>query len=93
MIINAAIQLLPLHTNKDEAYKIIDTAIALISNSKLTYKVCPFETVVEGESETVFKLIQEIQNLSLKHCKEVIINIKIHAGTKDLFINDKLEKY
>jgi uncharacterized protein YqgV (UPF0045/DUF77 family) len=92
-IINAAIQLLPIGdtTNK---IAIIDKAIALIAESGLNYKVCPFETVVEGPSEKVYKLIRRIQESTLTNgCPELLINIKIHAATRDLFIQDKLEKY
>jgi uncharacterized protein YqgV (UPF0045/DUF77 family) len=91
--INAAIQLLPIGdtTNK---IAIIDKAIALIAESGLTYKVCPFETVVEGETAKVYSLIRAIQESTLVNgCPELLINIKIHAATRDLFIQDKLEKY
>ena len=93
MQINAAIQLLPLGA-KGSRYEVIDKAIALIQNSGLNYKVCPFETVVEGETETVYKLIRNIQEETLKNnCDELLINIKIHAATRDLSFSEKLEKY
>ncbi len=91
--INAAIQLLPIGAVGDK-YALIDNAISLISKSGLRYKVCPFETVVEGTSEKVYKLIQDIQTQTLSNgCEELLINIKIHAATKDLAFEDKLEKY
>jgi uncharacterized protein YqgV (UPF0045/DUF77 family) len=93
MKINAAIQLLPLITT-DERYLIIDKAIELINKSGLIYKVCPFETVVEGESDRVYALIQKIQSEILKNgCDELILNIKIHAANKDLHFQEKLQKY
>lgn len=93
MKINAAIQLLPLKTS-DERYSVIDKAIALIQNSRLHYKVCPFETVVEGSSEAVYQLIRQIQEETLKNnCDELILNIKIHAANRDLSFEEKLEKY
>ena len=93
MQINAAIQLLPIGA-KENKYTIIDNAIELIKQSGLTYKVCPFETVVEGSSNKVYELIQKIQTETLtQNCSEILINIKIHAATKNLFITDKLEKY
>lgn len=93
MKINAAIQLLPLVTNENR-YSVVDKAIALIQNSKLNYKVCPFETVVEGPSDDVFKLIQTIQTEILKNgCDELILNIKIHAANRDLDFEEKLAKY
>jgi len=93
MQINAAIQLLPLKTT-DERYAVVDKAIALINQSGLNYKVCPFETVVEGSSEDVYKLIRSIQEETLKNnCDELLINIKIHAANRDLSFSEKLEKY
>lgn len=93
MKINAAIQLLPLKTS-DERYSVVDKAISLIQNSGLNYKVCPFETVVEGSSDKVYTLIRQIQEETLKNnCEELIINIKIHAANRDLSFSEKLAKY
>ena len=93
MQINAAIQLLPLKTNEDR-YSVVDKAIELINKSGLNYKVCPFETVVEGSPELVYKLIQQIQTEILKNgCDELILNIKIHAANRDLSFQEKLVKY
>ena len=52
MKINVAIQLLPMG-NDTEKYEIIDQAINLIQKSGLHYLVCPFETVFEGEHNSV----------------------------------------
>lgn len=93
MQINAAIQLLPLKTNEDR-YSVVDKAIELINKSGVNYKVCPFETVVEGSPELVYKLIQKIQTEILKNgCDELILNIKIHAANRDLSFQEKLVKY
>ncbi|MGV3631186.1 MAG: thiamine-binding protein [Bacteroidota bacterium] len=92
MQINVAIQLLPFG-NDTEKYAIIDEAISLIQQSGMTYRVCPFETVVEGEYAQVFALVEQIKTQSLKRCEDVIINIKIHAANRGLKIADKLEKY
>jgi len=93
MQINAAIQLLPL-VNSANKYELIDKAIALIHNSGLNYKVCPFETVVEGSSENVYNLIRKLQEETLKQgCDELLINIKIHAANRNLSFSEKLEKY
>lgn len=93
MQINAAIQLLPLQTQQHR-YDVVDKAIALIRNSGLNYKVCPFETVVEGQPAAVYSLIQQIQSEILQQgCDELILNIKIHAANRDLSFSEKLEKY
>lgn len=92
-MINAAIQLLPIGATSNK-YAIIDKAIQLIQDSGLNYKVCPFETVVEGPSDKVYALIQNIQTASLgETCPEILINIKIHAATRELHFSEKLEKY
>lgn len=92
MKINVAIQLLPFG-NDGEKYSIIDNAISLIQKSGMTYKVCPFETVIEGPAEKMYTLIDSIRTESLKKCSDVIINIKIHAANRDLSFQEKLEKY
>lgn len=93
MMINAAIQLLPFPETGSK-YALIDEAIQLIESSGLHYKVCPFETVVEGESEKVYDLIFRIQQNCLKSgCDELLLNIKIHAANRNLSFEEKLEKY
>lgn len=93
MQINAAIQLLPLKT-EEHRYRVVDKAIELIQKSGLNYKVCPFETVVEGDTEEVYELIKQIQTEILKNgCDELLLNVKIHAATRDLSFSEKLEKY
>jgi uncharacterized protein YqgV (UPF0045/DUF77 family) len=93
MQINAALQLLPLVTD-EHRYAVVDKAIALIHNSGLNYKVCPFETVVEGSPDAVYNLIRQIQTDILQMgCDELLLNIKIHAANRNLSFSEKLEKY
>ena len=93
MKINAAIQLLPL-TSSNDKYAVIDDAIALIKKSGLTHQVCPFETAVEGDADAVYALIRRIQDHTLKSgCTELLLNVKIHAATRDLALDDKTGKY
>ncbi|MBL7900933.1 MAG: thiamine-binding protein [Bacteroidia bacterium] len=92
-MINAAIQLLPFPENGSKI-ALIDQAIELIEKSGLNYQVCPFETVVEGSTEAVYALIQKIQENCLNTgCKELLLNVKIHASRESLNFKDKLEKY
>jgi len=73
---------------------VVDKAISLINDSGLHYKVCPFETVLEGNSDKVYALIRNIQETILRSgCEELILNIKIHAANRDLAFEEKLEKY
>jgi len=91
--VNVAVQLLPLGTN--EAYAKVDEAIALIEKSGIKYKVCPFETVLEGDYDEIMQLVKDIQ----LHClangvMDTICNLKIQmrAGA-DVTIADKMENY
>ena len=88
------IQVIPMNYSGVK-YDIIDKAIECIQQSGLTYKVCPFETVIEGESEKVMALILKIQECCYQNgCEELITNIRIHSKqNKDVLISEKLYKY
>jgi len=92
--INAAIQLLP-GGEKDRAYSIVDEAINIIKKSGLKYKVCPFETVIEGEYSAVTELIRQIRDKSFEAgADDIIVNLKLQFSTKkDVLIQDKMSKY
>ena len=93
--VNLAIQVLPLHKSQEEAYEIIDKAIACIKASGLQYVVCPFETVIEGPYRDVMNLVDAIQ----EKCNEagvssLLINMKLQRSfVKDIHIDDKIGKY
>lgn len=92
--VNLAIQVLPLVTAKDK-YAVIDDAIALIERSGMKYKVCPFETVVEGPYDRVMQLMNDIQQACFDSgAEELLINMKLHRRKgKDVFIDEKTGKY
>ncbi len=91
--VTAALQLLPIKEKID--YAIIDKAIELIMQSGLKYKVCPLETVVEGNLSEILKLINQISELSFtEHAESFLLNCKIHAiNGKNATIDQKLKKY
>ncbi len=92
--INMAIQILP--SSKDvHPYKIIDEAIDLIKQSGLKYRVCPFETVVEGKYDDLSNLIKNIHaKCYAAGAGSIIANIKIQSKKdEDVFIEDKMLKY
>lgn len=93
--INLAIQVLPLGIPKDEAYRIIDTAIALVQQSGLKYQVCPFETVIEGPYDKVMQLVNDMQDACYSAgAKELLVNMKLHRSVeKDMAIEHKTGKY
>lgn len=92
--INAAIQVLPRSKDK-HPYEIVDVAIEVIQRSGLKYEVCPFETVVEGEYETVMKLLAEIRDACYAAgAEELIMNLKLQLRKNEqVTIEEKMEKY
>jgi len=93
-IVNVAIQVLP-SSKKEHPYSIVDKAIEVIQKSGLKYKVCPFETVIEGELNVILELVKEINTICYNSGTEtMMMYIKIQsAADKDVFIEDKMHKY
>ncbi|MCK4699303.1 MAG: thiamine-binding protein [Bacteroidales bacterium] len=93
-LVNIAVQLLPLNY-EGEAYTIIDKAILEIKKSGLSYRVCPFETVIEGEYKEIMEVIERVQQACFDNGgEELILNIKIHRNKlKDITIGEKMDKY
>ena len=92
--INVAIQVLP-RSAKMGTYDLVDKAIEAIQNSGLKYRVCPFETVVEGYYDEIMKLIKKVHEvIYLNGADEMITNIKIQTRyNQDVLIEDKMNKY
>lgn len=87
--------MLPLHTSQEDAYRIIDVAIACIQKSGLKYEVCPFETVIEGPYDVVMQLLNKMQDeCYAAGAESILINMKLHRSkSKDMAIEDKTGKY
>ena len=92
--INMAIQVLP-RSAKMGTYDLVDKAIEAIQISGLKYRVCPFETVVEGYYDEIMKLIKKVHEvIYLNGADEMITNIKIQTRyNQDVLIEDKMNKY
>ncbi len=92
--INLAIQILPFAGGEAD-YTLIDKAIELIQNSGLKYKVCPFETVVEGTYDKVMDVVKKAQEICyVNGATKMLVYLKIQSQKDtDLFFEDKLEKY
>ncbi len=92
--VNLAIQVLPLGIAKAAAYSIIDEAIRIIDVSGLKYKVCPFETVVEGTYSEVIQLIADVQEGCRRAgAEEVLVNMKLQRNfVRDVAIEDKVKE-
>jgi uncharacterized protein YqgV (UPF0045/DUF77 family) len=93
-IVNISLQVLP--TSKEKRpYDIVDKAIAIIKESGINYKVCPFETVMEGNYDKIMEIIKHIQTACLDYGAESLfsnIKIQIKKG-EDVWIEDKMKKY
>ena len=92
-IVNIALQVLP--TSKTiHPYALVDKAIEVIANSGLRYKVCPFETVLEGTYEEIMKVVKQAQEACYEAGADSMMTyIKIQSSRGDVNIDDKMEKY
>ncbi|MEM6397183.1 MAG: thiamine-binding protein [Bacteroidota bacterium] len=78
MIINAAIQLVPV--NVTNGYAMVDRAIEIIAASGLSHQVGPFSTSVEGTFEEVVALVEKIKNrLLASELNELLLNVQFHC--------------
>lgn len=93
--IHLAIQIIPLKTNQQNLYSIIDKAIDVIDQSGLTYQVCAMETVIEGKYDQVIAVAKKAQEIAMKEgAEELIVNIKLHIRKDgDVTWSEKMEKY
>lgn len=91
--INASLQVLPTGGTK-HPYDIVDQAIAVIKSSGLKYKVCPFETVVEGSYDEIMSVFKAAQQACYDAGAEsVMAYFKIQSAVNDVSIEDKMGKY
>jgi uncharacterized protein YqgV (UPF0045/DUF77 family) len=92
--VNVAIQVLP-SSKTTHPYDIVDKAIEVIHDSGLTYKVCPFETVVEGKLDEILALVNKLHITCYDAGTEsMMMYMKIQSNKEnDVFIEDKMKKY
>jgi uncharacterized protein YqgV (UPF0045/DUF77 family) len=92
--INVAIQVLPQSDGKI-SYALVDTAIGVIKETGFTYKVCPFETVVECKYNELPELLEKIHEaVRDAGAVKMLTNLKIQIDFgNNVTIDDKMEKY
>ena len=91
--VNIALQILP-SSKTIHPYALVDKAIEAIANSGLRYKVCPFETVMEGTYDDIMKVVKQAQDACYEAGAESLMTyIKIQSSVNDVSIDDKMEKY
>lgn len=91
--INASLQVLP-SGGTNHPYEIVDQVIEVIAKSGLKYRVCPFETVVEGTYDEVMAVFKAAQQACYDAgATNVMAYFKIQSAVDDVTIEDKMEKY
>lgn len=92
--VNISIQVLPDSKSK-HPYDIVDKAIEVIAASGLKYKVCPFETVIEGDYDNIMELIKKVHETCLEFgADKIFSNIKVQIDkSRNVTIEDKTGKY
>lgn len=91
--VHVAIQIVPI--SKEHPYPIIDKAIEVIKNSGVDYRVGAMETVMQGDYETLMRVVKEAQEICLANgADEVVVTLKVHARRNgDVSWDEKLSKY
>ncbi len=92
--VNIAVQVIPF-SRKKELYDLVDEAIEVIEASGLTYRVCPFETVMEGNYDRIMEVIRLCQERCFdKGADEILVNIRIQNRKRgSVTIQEKMKKY
>lgn len=86
-----ALQILPLSDNTDRI-AVIDKVIKFLQAQPVTQVVTPFETVLEGEWETLFSILKTAIEIAGDEADNIFANVKINYG-KILSIDEKVNKY
>jgi len=92
--INLALQIIP-KVPAENLYAVIDKAIEVIQRSGLRYRVCPFETVIEGPHAEVMRVAEEAQQACFAAgAGEVLVFMKLQRRKDgDVHIEEKTGKY
>lgn len=92
--INLALQVLP-KVKDGNAYGVVDKAIEVIQRSGVKYRVCPFETVMEGEYDQLMQVVKDAQQACFDAgAEEMLVYVKIQCRKAgDVTIADKMDKY
>lgn len=89
--VTVGIEVLPL---SDDAYPIVDQAIAAIAATGIKYEVCPMETVVEGTLDECLAAARAAHEACMATgVRRALTFIKISDGTDGSTIADKMAKY
>lgn len=75
--------------------EIIDSVIAMVEQSRVSYEVGPMETTMEGDLKTLLEIVKKAQQIAIKKgAKSVFTNVKIIYNPKGVMtIAEKVKKY
>jgi len=92
--VNIAVQVLPKSKIKG-TYELVDDAIKVIHDSGLKYRVCPFETVIEGPYDEIMNVVKKLQQECFNSgADELLVYLKIqNRKNEKVTIEDKMAKY
>lgn len=92
--INLALQIVP-QVASEQVYAVVDEAIAVIQASGVKYRVCPFETVMEGPYDQLLDIVKRTQEVCFKAgAGQLLVYVKIQNNQHaDVSIEDKTGKY
>ncbi|ATL48442.1 hypothetical protein COR50_15435 [Chitinophaga caeni] len=92
--VNIALQIVP-QVPSEKVYETVDKAIAVIHNSGYKYRVCPFETVMEGPYDELMEVVKKAQEVCLEAgASQLLVYIKVQVkADADVYIEDKTAKY
>ena len=92
--INLALQIIP-SVPSEQVYPVVDEAIAVIRDSGVKYRVCPFETVMEGPYEELMEVVRKTQEVCFKAgASQLLVYIKMQIRKDgDVTIEEKTGKY
>jgi uncharacterized protein YqgV (UPF0045/DUF77 family) len=90
-----AFQIQPRTPSSAKAIEIIDKVIALVKKSGVSYEVGPMETTMEGDLDTLLKIVRQSQDIVIKNGAEfVFTNVKILYNPKGVMtIAEKVTKH
>lgn len=89
--VNVAVQVLPL---VEDAFPVVDRAIAVIAASGVTYEVGPMETVMEGPLDRLLEVAKAAHLACFEAgAGQVVTIIKIGDRIGGTTIDEKVSKY
>lgn len=92
--INLALQIIP-QVASEQVYAVVDEAIAVIKASGVPYRVCPFETVMEGPYDQLMEVVRKAQEVCFKAgASQLLVYIKMQIRKDaDVTMEEKVGKY